>query len=468
MPVHDVAEWYATYGERLFTQNIRRSLGLTDVNHELQSTLREGPENFWYFNNGITMLCDSLRKTPHGSTNAAGDFRVIGASVVNGAQTVAAIHETVRENRDAVSLGRVWVRMISLESAPPDFASAVTKATNTQNQVVDRDFVALDTNQTRLREDFMLSLRKTYVFKRGEPEPRPTSGCSVLEAARALACAHVDPSYAARAKQDGPVLWETGPKGTYNILFGQPPGAFRVWRCVQVLRTVRSRLDDERGRREGRAAMVVSQADFLCAHLVFRQLDLASVDDPAFDWESELQRAGKLATSILDRLIFYVDDTYGAGSFLAPTFRNAERCSELAALVIRDLRAGNPAPELPAAYRSRVPEGRSRRENAVSILVDAGRIDNGTRLEFRPATGPERRFLMPWIAQDPRRGQATWVNNRVLPLLWAADGKRYSPSGLVKYMLDQAGLTIRAVQGPSRWFIREEGSLVEIADQMRG
>ena len=33
----------------------------------------------------------------------------------------------------------------------------------------------------------------------------------------------------------------------------------------------------------------------------------------------------------------------------------------------------------------------------------------------------------PWIAGNPQRAEATWVNSRSKPLLWAYDGERYSP-----------------------------------------
>jgi hypothetical protein len=29
---------------------------------------------------------------------------------------------------------------------------------------------------------------------------------------------------------------------------------------------------------------------------------------------------------------------------------------------------------------------------------------------------------------------ATWINDRATPLLWAVDGKQYSPSGLVRLL----------------------------------
>ncbi|MFE3159893.1 AIPR family protein [Streptomyces sp. NPDC059221] len=61
---------------------------------------------------------------------------------------------------------RVWVRFISLGGCPPDFATDVTRATNTQNSVESRDFVALDQQQERIRRDMLLSLHLSSAFHR--------------------------------------------------------------------------------------------------------------------------------------------------------------------------------------------------------------------------------------------------------------------------------------------------------------
>ncbi|PPA60757.1 hypothetical protein BAW75_10770 [Micromonospora chalcea] len=49
--------------------------------------------------------------------------------------------------------------------------------------------------------------------------------------------------------------------------------------------------------------------------------------------------------------------------------------------------------------------------------------------------------------------------------MWAADGKRYTPSGLVMrmYALAEWNGAPVAVQGPRRWFLGSEGSLVSLA-----
>jgi hypothetical protein len=169
MAASSVSDWYERHGDRLFAQNLRKSLGRTSVNDSLDETLIADPGHFWYFNNGITVLCESIKKTARGATSRTyGDFALTGVSVVNGAQTVAAIHRSAHRNPESVGEARVWVRFISLEGCLADFGTAVTRATNTQNTVEPRDFVALDAEQNRLRAKLVLSLRKTYSIKRGE------------------------------------------------------------------------------------------------------------------------------------------------------------------------------------------------------------------------------------------------------------------------------------------------------------
>ena len=85
--ISDIASSGA-FGRGITSKNLRQFRGLTEVNEAIGKTLTASPEKFWYFNNGITILCDSLRKKPlGGNNNETGTFECQGASVVNGAQT---------------------------------------------------------------------------------------------------------------------------------------------------------------------------------------------------------------------------------------------------------------------------------------------------------------------------------------------------------------------------------------------
>jgi hypothetical protein len=120
---------------------------------------------------------------------------------------------------------------------------------------------------------------------------------------------------------------------------------------------------------------------------------------------------------------------------------------------------------LSAEHERSALEGRVRRPNAVSTLVDARRLPDGVTLTFIMRGQREREWVGLWLAGDDRRGHATWVNSRSKPLLWAYDGQRYSPSGLVTKIWELSGWPDHpvSVQGPSQWVVPGKGTLWEMA-----
>ncbi|KJE24855.1 AIPR protein [Frankia torreyi] len=398
--------------------------------------------------------------------NGAARLTIDGASVVNGAQTVVAISEAVKKN-PAAAAARVGVRVIVVREEATGLATTITQTTNTQNDVELRDFVVLDPVQTDIRDDFALTLDKTYVIKRGEIDPPPEGGCSVVHASIALACAYPDVELAVRAKKDTALLWERDPKGAYTLLFGgRRPSALRIWRCVQTLRAVQQSLLDSRDDRRGRAQAVAEHGDLLIAHIVFAKITLDGVDDPDVDWSARLADVPELVRQTIGWLVLHIDVHFSQTAFIGSTLTSTERCKTLVELVLRNIASPQPEPTLPDAYSPPKAERRSRRPNSVGVLVDANRIGNGARLVFSTASKAEERAIGSWLAANPRRAEATWTPSRSRPLVWAADGHQYAPSGLVMEMWRQAGWKRSpvSVQGPARWSLPGEGSLAELAE----
>lgn len=262
MTVPDLADLYGEHRRGLFARNIRDSLDLTDVNVKIQNTLLEQPEHFWYFSNGITMLCETIKPVGRAVPGKVGDFKLTGISVVNGAQTVSALHRAFVKDPDTAQIGRVTVRLISLEDCPEGFGDQVTTTTNTQNPIEERDFKSLDQGQIQLRDDFALLLHRSYVIKRGERLPDPQHGCSMTEAAEALAAVHPNAQLAAVAKRDQNLagLWEDD---VYEQIFGASPNVYRVWRAVELLRAIRAELQALRDGLLWRADAAASHGDLL-------------------------------------------------------------------------------------------------------------------------------------------------------------------------------------------------------------
>lgn len=329
----EVAEWFEKHNVRLFAQNLRQFLGRgSDVNDSLIDTLVNDPGRFWYFNNGITVLCEKVAKSPHGGTSKKnGHFEFRGVSVVNGAQTVGCIGQAAQDHPDKVADARVTARFISLEDCPPDFAEEVTRATNTQNRVERRDFVALDANQHRLATELAID-QKRYAIKSGEEPPPPQSGCTVVDATIALACAHPDVDLAVQAKREIGRLWigADSDSGTqYHKLFDPSLTGDRLWKSVQVLRVIEAALGAERAKRSGREKQIGVHGNRLITHAVFRALPHGALSDSNTDMNQLLGSVPALVEAKYKRVVVVIGAIYPT-NYLASLFKNAGRCKDVA------------------------------------------------------------------------------------------------------------------------------------------
>ncbi|MGX1851663.1 AIPR family protein [Streptomyces sp. NPDC055299] len=467
-----VARWME-HGANLFNLNIRNPLGRTPINNELISTLTEEPASFWYYNNGVTVLCESVERVHQALRNPqARPITLIlhNASVVNGAQTVRSVAEAVAADETAAD-AQVGVRIIVTGKAE-EFAKRTTQATNRQNRVEARDFIALDPVQAAILEDMRAELGLEYSVRRSELDPTEDTGCSVVEAACALACAHPDTQYAARMATTLDVLWERGSQGIYDVLFRPQPSAYLLWNSVQILREVRRTLHAVRSGYEGRGAALTEHGLYLLTHLVFRRLDTESIDepDPEQEWATAaVQQVPALVKELLPAVAGVIDELYGERSQIRAVCGDITRCREVAGRVLRAA-AGAESLSAPDKYR-RVPAQRKpRRPNAVHVLVDKRVLDEGAPLVLTTAYPLEAEALKDWLAQDEKRGRASWTNHRTKPILWATDGKQYSPSGLITRMWELAEWEKRPVanQGTARWVTETGETLAELAWRVLG
>jgi len=153
--VEEIRQLATRFPKDLFRKNIRNFLGTSKANRSIKNTLKDDPENFWYYNNGITILCDQANLILEES-----HIRLVNPQVVNGCQTVTSI-----KNYKGELNGDVLVRVI--QSDDHTFIQNITLAQNTSNPVKARDFKSNDPIQIRLKRE----LKKKgfyYEIKRGE------------------------------------------------------------------------------------------------------------------------------------------------------------------------------------------------------------------------------------------------------------------------------------------------------------
>lgn len=324
--VADISTW-GKFGDRLYHKNIRGFKGSTEVNDSIVATVKDSPDNFLYFNNGITLLCTQLEKQPlGGKSRSSGVFECKGASVVNGAQTVGSIITALSSPSSTASPARVLVRLISLEGCPPNFGSEVTRAANTQNKIEKRDFAALDEEQTRLRSELLLSLGKDYVFRTGDRPPSPENGCTLDEAAVALACANADITYCMTAKREVSRLYEDIKKPPYSVLFNSSLTALKLWRAVDVLRRVDTFLKGAAASKDGKERLVAIHGNRLLLHLVFKALGNNVFDGDGA--EAEMARIPVVAEERLSAITAEILLNY-SGSYPGQLFKNITKCKQI-------------------------------------------------------------------------------------------------------------------------------------------
>ena len=172
-----IFELFEKYGFALFFENIRNPLIQSNFNEDIEQTAKENPAFFWYYNNGITAITSILPDI----RNQAKTIEVTGFQIINGAQTVYSLYKVYKEaspsKREQMdNQGLVTLRL--MQSGGRDFDLNVTRFTNSQNPVKDRDFYANDLIQERLQQE-SYQTNVWYERRRGEFRKVPEGVSSV-------------------------------------------------------------------------------------------------------------------------------------------------------------------------------------------------------------------------------------------------------------------------------------------------
>lgn len=330
-----IGEWYKTYGNKLFAQNIRYYKGSTSVNDGMKKVLIQEPENFFYFNNGIKILCKSLhRKAKESTDNRTGIFQLEGVSLVNGAQTTGTIGQVFSENKEQVSKANVMVQIIDLSQSDDDTASRITQLSNTQNRIENKDFVALDPVQFKIKDDLSFS-HYNYIFKGGDNATDPSSQITFDEAIVALACLNADISYATMAKNNVGALSENIKKKPYKELMNRSTNSFEIINSVLVVRTVEKELMDCRKRLIGKARLVSVNGNRFIEYCILQELkNTEGFSRTTIDLQDKTKnKIGSLIDDIVKEINQLFPEAYPAN-----VFKNTGRCKKLYESLINNTR----------------------------------------------------------------------------------------------------------------------------------
>jgi len=298
----DIVELWESYGNTLFDYNLRKVLGTTEINKEMQQTLDTEPELFWYYNNGITLVCEEVdKKRIYGSTRSVGLFECKGISIVNGAQTVGVVGKHGQgsdENKEKLKEVMIPIRIISIMRTDEDgtdyldevFASEVTTKNNRQNSIESRDFVVLDPLQKKIERDLAI-IDVTYHLMRSEDEDQGGDQIfNLKEATRALAFAS-DIDSTIQARREISVIYDDINGAKYKKLFNPSTTSYYVWNCVRIQRHINSKIDELSNQvtDDGEKAILIYGKE-LMSKIIFDLIGTSNISKHSLEFEEAMER----------------------------------------------------------------------------------------------------------------------------------------------------------------------------------
>lgn len=157
-----------TKGYPLFEKNIREYLGNKGINKRIYQTLKSTQErkNFFYYNNGITIICSKMGSVNPKGTKADSHigvtFTIDNPQIVNGCQTVNSIFSALKEYDDEdIEIDFkdtfVMVKILQVDTSDSEqqqISKNIVTFNNSQNSLDEKQFVANNELFQRLKAEF--------------------------------------------------------------------------------------------------------------------------------------------------------------------------------------------------------------------------------------------------------------------------------------------------------------------------
>ena len=333
-----LAQLYQKYGSRLFSKNLRSSLGRTPINEEMEKTATSTPEYFWYFNNGVTFVSSGVARSLLGGASADSvQLTIANGSIVNGAQTTTTLGNLLDNDGVVENLARIKCLVRIIEIPTNDhFVRDVTRYNNSQNDLGAKDFVSLDPFQQKLRRELDREYAINYVIRSGEgvlnSDP---SAISLQEATLALVACGTSPENAVRAKGKISALWRDVDKAPYITIFDpNKVTALALRKAVYAHRLVEEFLSSKTGKDKKKSAdsdvvrksVIATHGNRSFAFYVLRGANIY-MNEQTYD-----QFVASIDGLDLELYFeYFVNEVYNkfSGSYMAVLFKNAQKCATL-------------------------------------------------------------------------------------------------------------------------------------------
>jgi len=211
---NSLRDLYKRHKQSLYAFNIRGYLGSRGINKDLIHTIINEPEDFFYFNNGVSAVCTGFQVNEQTRVVTAQKLQII-----NGAQTVTAI-----ANQDPDEKIEVLFRLTQTESVSTEkgLNQKIIQFNNSQNLIKLSDFRSNDPIQRYLTEKLNFKAPKGavprlhYIPKRSVGRKGEGIGLKLEDAAK-IRCSNPRSSLHPR-RPCGPIRMRVGHTRTLSVL----------------------------------------------------------------------------------------------------------------------------------------------------------------------------------------------------------------------------------------------------------
>ncbi|MBM7024420.1 AIPR family protein [Clavibacter zhangzhiyongii] len=334
-----LADLYRAQGVRLFAKNLRSGLGETDINDDIFDTALHYPENFWYYNNGVTFIAEGVARTLRGGAAAENvALSISQGSIVNGAQTTSTLLRLLDVEGGVEALARLkcLVRVIEIPSSDLEFSTRVTRFNNSQNGIGVKDFVSLDPFQQELRRGLDRDFAINYAIRSGEESAdAQVPQIALQEATIALVVCGNSVDNAVRVKEKISSIWRDTNSAPYTQVFDRsrlnPLSLYKAVKANAFVETfLKNRL--EAPRRVGddevrdRERAVATHGNRLFAHYVLNDINIWRAEQSIEHFIARLSTAD--LSEPFEQFVEEVFASYGA-AYKAPLFKNRTKCNDI-------------------------------------------------------------------------------------------------------------------------------------------
>jgi hypothetical protein len=219
---------YEHHKSEIFNWNIRHYLGQNPVNKKITKTIKESPEQFYYFNNGISAICTTW-EVAQGHAQNEKVLKCRDFQIINGAQTTMCLAKF--DDPEKLKRVRVLLRVTKTEDirkASKGLNREIIACNNNQTVIKQSDFRSNDDVQLFLEKELagknykgvMPSRTLRYLRKRQEPKKLKTE--KVINMETLAKAVHSFRYNAIAFLQKANCLYDMDTKngGRYNYVFG--------------------------------------------------------------------------------------------------------------------------------------------------------------------------------------------------------------------------------------------------------